>query len=422
MRSGRRHYAWVVFGVAFFTLLAAAGFRSTPGVLIDPLHDEFGWSRGTVGAAVSVNLVLFGLIGPFAAALMSRYGLRRVVATALFVISLGALGTTQMSAPWQLIALWGVVVGIGSGCMATVFAATVATRWFVAKRGLVTGTLTAATATGQLIFLPLLSRLATDVGWRWVGFTVAVSASAAIPVVWLLLRDDPADVGLLPYGAPDNYIAPTRVTNPIGTAFRALDDVRSSGAFWLLFGSFFICGLSTNGLIQTHFISAAHDHHIDETTAAGLLALVGVFDVIGTIGSGWLTDRVDPRRLLFTYYALRGLSLMVLDPALDARNAGLWTFMVFYGLDWVATVPPTVALCAQQFGRERGAVVYGWVFAGHQLGAALMAWGAGALRDSTGSYRAAWITAGVCCLVAAAGTQRIGGDRPAREPVALATA
>ena len=420
MGTGRRHYAWVVFAVAFFTLLAAAGFRSTPGVLIDPLHDEFGWSRGTIGAAVSVNLVLFGLIGPFAAALMSRYGLRRVVAIALLTISLGALGTTQMSSPWQLIALWGVVVGIGSGCMATVFAATVATRWFVEKRGVVTGMLTAATATGQLIFLPLLSRLATGVGWRWVGFTVAVSAMAAVPVVWLLLRDDPSDVGLRPYGAPADYVAPARVTNPIGAAFGALRDVRSSGAFWLLFGSFFICGLSTNGLIQTHFISAASDHHIDETTAAGLLALVGVFDVIGTIGSGWLTDRVDPRRLLFTYYALRGLSLMVLDPALDARNAGLWTFMVFYGLDWVATVPPTVALCAQQFGRERGAVVYGWVFAGHQIGAALMAWGAGALRDSTGTYRPAWIIAGIGCLIAAAGTQRIAGDRPARDSVALA--
>jgi MFS family permease len=409
-----------VFGVAFFTLLAAAGFRSTPGVLIDPLHDEFGWSRGTIGAAVSVNLVLFGLIGPFAAALMSRYGLRRVVATALFTISLGALGTTQMNAPWQLIALWGVVVGIGSGCMATVFAATVATRWFVAQRGVVTGTLTAATATGQLIFLPLLSRLASDVGWRWVGVTVALAASAAIPVVLLFLRDDPADVGALPYGAPPDYVPPVRTSNPIRTAFHALRDVRTSGAFWLLFGSFFICGLSTNGLIQTHFISAAHDHHIEETTAAGLLALVGVFDVVGTIGSGWLTDRVDPRRLLFAYYALRGMSLMLLDPALSARNAGLWTFMVFYGLDWVATVPPTVALCAQQFGRERGAVVYGWVFAGHQIGAALMAWGAGALRDTTGTYRPAWIVAGVGCLIAAAGTQRIAGDRPARETVALA--
>jgi hypothetical protein len=261
--------------------------------------------------------------------------------------------------------------------MATVFAATVATRWFVANRGVVTGMLTAASATGTA-HLPARAqspghRCRLALGRRHDRTGGAGGDTHRLVV----LRDDPADLGLLPYGAPSDYVAPERSREPIRTAFRALHDVRTSGAFWLLFGSFFICGLSTNGLIQTHFISAAHDHNINETTAASLLALVGVFDVIGTIGSGWLTDRVDPRRLLFAYYALRGLSLMVLDPALDARNAGLWTFMVFYGLDWVATVPPTVALCNQQFGRERGAVVYGWVFAGHQIGAALMGLGCG---------------------------------------------
>lgn len=406
-RSSALHYSWVVFAVAFVTLLGAAGFRSAPGVLIDPLREDLGWSRASIGAAVSVNLLLFGLVGPFAAALMARYGLRRVVVVALLAISAGALATTQMNSVWQLILLWGVVVGLGSGCMATVFAATVATRWFVRHRGIITGVLTAASATGQLIFLPLLSHLADRYSWRWVGLTIALSALAVVPLVALLLRNDPSDVGLRPYGAGDDYVPLPRATNPIGTAFSALGDVRRSGTFWLLFGSFFVCGLSTNGLIQTHFISAAHDHHIDETKAAGLLALIGVFDIAGTVGSGWLTDRVDPRRLLFAYYALRGLSLMVLDPALSAQNAGLLTFMAFYGLDWVATVPPTVALCGQAFGRERGPVVYGWVFAGHQIGAAAAAWGAGRIRDVTGSYRPAWIIAGVCCLVAAAGTQRI---------------
>ena len=272
---------------------------------------------------------------------------------------------------------------------------------------MVTGILTAATATGQLIFLPLLSRLADSVGWRWVGFTVAISALSSIPLIVIFLRDEPANKGLLPYGASADYVPAPRTTNPIRSAFSALDDVRTSSTFWLLFGSFFVCGLSTNGLIQTHFISAAHDHHINETTAAGLLALIGVFDIIGTVGSGWLTDRMDPRRLLLAYYALRGLSLMVLDPALTAQSAPLLSFMVFYGLDWVATVPPTVALCSKNFGRDRGPMVYGWVFAGHQLGAALAAWGAGRIRDVTGSYRPAWILAGICCLVAAAGTQRI---------------
>lgn len=403
----RPHYAWVIFAVAFLTLLGAAGFRSAPGVLIDPLHDEMGWSRATVGFAVSVNLLLFGLVGPFAAALMGRYGLRLVVIAALSTISAGALATTQITAAWQLVLLWGVVVGIGSGCMASVFAATVAARWFHARRGLVTGALTAASATGQLIFLPLLSNLAEHQGWRWIGLAIAVSALAVIPIVALFLRNDPKDKGLLPYGAPGSYVAPSPPANPIRLAFSALHDVGTSSTFWLLFGSFFVCGLSTNGLIQPHFLSAAHDHGIARSTAAGLLALIGVFDVIGTLASGWFTDRVDPRRLLLAYYALRGLSLMVLDPALDAHHAGLLTFMVFYGLDWVATVPPTVALCTQGFGRERGPVVYGWVFAGHQVGAAVAAWGAGRIRDVTGSYRPAFVLAGIACLVAAAGTQKI---------------
>ncbi|MPY93801.1 MAG: MFS transporter, partial [Acidimicrobiia bacterium] len=369
----RAHYAWVVFGVTFTTLLAAAGFRSTPGVLIEPLEAEFGWSKATIGGAASVNLLLFGLIGPFAAALMARYGLRRVVVAALFTISVGALATTQMVAAWQLVLLWGVVVGLGSGCMAAVFAATVANRWFVARRGLVVGALTAASASGQLVFLPLLSYLASEVGWRWVSFTIAASALAVTPLVVLALRDRPEDVGLRPYGATEDYEPPVPPRNPIGDALGGLRDAWRSGAFWLLVGSFWVCGLSTNGLIQTHFIPAAEDHGIHATSAAALLALVGLFDIAGTLGSGWLTDRYDPRKLLVVYYGLRGLSLLVLHPALEARGFGLAGFMVFYGLDWVATVPPTVALCTQVFGRERAPVVFGWVFAAHQVGAAAAA-------------------------------------------------
>ena len=417
MRTRRFHYAWVVFVASFVTLLGAAGFRSTPGILIDPLRDEFGWSRATVGTAVSINLLLFGFIGPFAAALQARYGLRRVTVVALTVISLGALGTTRMSEPWQLFLLWGVVVGVGSGCMATVFASTVASRWFVARRGLVTGALTAATASGQLVFLPLLSRLAEGVGWRWVGVTIAIGALAVVPIVVLFLRDRPEDMGLLPYGATEaSPPAPAaRDIRPVHAAFGALGDAWRSGAFWLLFGSFFVCGLSTNGLIQTHFLSAAHDHSISASSAAGYLALIGIFDVIGTIGSGVLTDRYDPRRLLVVYYVLRGLSLLVIDPALDMRGAGLLAFMMFYGLDWVATVPPTVAICIEQFGTTQGPLVYGWVFAGHQMGAAAAAWGAGQLRDVTGSYRPAFVISGACCIVAAAWVTRIR-QRPAREP------
>ncbi len=410
----RPTYHWVVFAAAFVILLGAAGVRSAPSVLVDPLRAQFGWSRATVGLAVSINVLLFGFIGPYAAALQQRFGLRRVTVIALSLMGAGALATTRMSHPWQLFLLWGVVVGAGSGCMASVFASTVASRWFVARRGLVTGTLTAATASGQLVFLPLLSSLAEHFGWRWVGITVAIGCAAVIPVVLGFLRNQPSDMGLRAYGATEGAAPATAIGNPVAAANQALRAAWSSGAFWLLFGSFAVCGLSTTGLIQTHFISAAHEHGMSGTQAGTYLAMIGGFDIAGTIASGWLTDRVDPRRLLCGYYLLRGLSLFVLDPALAHGGGGLFGFMAFYGLDWVATVPPTIALCLQYFGRERGPLVYGWVFAGHQIGGALAAWGAGTLHDVTGSYRLAFLIAGACCLVAAGGV--LGIAQPRRRP------
>ena len=418
MSGGRSRVHLTVFVASFVTLLGAAGFRSAPSVLMDPLRDEFGWSRATVGFAVSINVLLFGFAGPFAAALQGRFGLKRVTVCALATIATGALLTTQMTQAWHLFLLWGVVVGAGSGCMATVFASTVATRWFVRRRGLVTGALTAATASGQLVFLPLLTRLADGPGWRWVGVTIGLSALAVIPVVLLLLHDRPEDVGVTAYGAPEGHRSPPPVERPVATAFVTLRDVSTDRTFWWLWGSFFVCGLSTTGLVQTHFISAAHDHGITATTAGAYLALIGVFDVIGTVGSGVLTDRYDPRLLLVAYYALRGLSLFVLDPALGAGGGGLVGFMVFYGLDWVATVPPTIAICLAAYGPNRGPVVYGWVFAGHQVGGAVAAFGAGALADATGGYRTAFVLAGVACLVAAGGVLRIPGDRVRRPAVA----
>jgi sugar phosphate permease len=342
----RWSYHWVVFASAFVILVGAAGTRSAPTVLIDPLRDSFGWSRATVGFAVSINVLLFGFIGPFAAALQQRFGLRKVTVTALVLIGSGAVLTTQMSRPWHLFVLWGLVVGAGSGCMATVFASTVATRWFVARRGLVTGVLVAATASGQLIFLPLLSRLADHYGWQWVGVAVAVGVVAVIPIAAVLLRNRPEDHGI---GGPQ---------------------------------------------------------------AGTYLAFIGVFDIFGTILSGHLTDRYDPRRLLLMYYLLRGLSLFVLDPALATGGGGLFGFIAFYGLDWVATIPPTVALCIHHFGAQRGPLVYGGVFAGHQVGGALAAWGAGYLHGVTGSYRLAFVIAGVCCLVASVGVLRISQASP----------
>lgn len=411
MSRRRIHYGWIIFATAFITLVGAAGFRSAAGVLVDPLRDEFGWTRSTVGAAVSINVILFGLMGPFAAALQLRYGLRRVTMTALVVVSFGALATTQMTSPLHLYLLWGVIIGAGSGCMATVFASTVASRWFVAHRGLVTGALTAASASGQLVFLPVLTNLAENHGWRTVGTTIGVCALAVVPIVFLFLRNSPGDIGLLPVGASDDYETPLPLVNPIRSAFVALNDARRDHIFWLLWGSFLVCGLSTNGLIGTHFLSAAHDYHFAAATAAGYLALIGGFDVLGTIASGALTDRFDPARLLAAYYAFRGLSLLFLDPALTSGGLGLVGFMVFYGLDWVATVPPTVALCIRRFGTQRGPLVYGWVFAGHQVGAAIAAWGAGALRDATGSYATAFYIAGAACLLAAFGASQMTSRR-----------
>jgi MFS family permease len=353
------------------------------------------------------------LIGPFAAALMGRFGLRKVVVSALCAVSLGAFATTLVTEPWQLWLLWGVVVGAGSGCMATVLAATVANRWFVSRKGIVTGVLTAAGATGQLVFLPVLSHVATDVGWERVSIIIGTSSLVVVPLVAVFLRDQPTDMGLVAYGADATWQPIAPVAHPVRTAFDGFVQAKRSGAFWLLVGSFFVCGVSTNGLIGTHFIPAAHDHGMSETRAASLLALVGVFDVAGTLLSGWLTDRVDPRRLLMFYYGFRGLSLLALHQALDASSMGVWAFVMLYGLDWVATVPPTIALCTELFGRQRAAVVYGWVFAGHQIGAAVAAFASGKIRDVTGSYQLAFVLSGVLCLLAAGAVLRIGTNSQA---------
>ncbi|GAA3029209.1 MFS transporter [Streptosporangium longisporum] len=401
------HRAWIVAAVAFVAILGAAGFRATPGVLITPLQEEFGWSRGTISLAVSVNLMLYGLIAPFAAALMDRFGMRRVVTYALLLVAAGSGLTIWMDAPWQLLMCWGVMVGLGTGSMALVFAATLTERWFVRHRGLVTGVLTAAGATGQLVFLPLLAHLAEGSGWRTAALTVALSALVVVPLVWFLLRDRPEDVGTTALGADPAASPPARPapgTRPGNAASRALGVLRSAARtrpFWLLAGGFAICGMSTNGLVGTHFIPAAHDHGMAQPVAAGLLALIGIFDVVGTVASGWLSDRIDSRLLLGAYYGLRGLSLLAL-PSLfgDSAEPSMLVFIVFYGLDWVATVPPTVALCRQIYGPD-GGVVFGWVFASHQIGAAIAATAAGITRDQFGAYDLAWYAAGALCLAAA---------------------
>lgn len=399
----RIHPAWWVAAVSFVALLAAAGFRAAPGALMVPLHGEFGWSTTIMSLAVSVNLLLYGLTAPFAAALMDRFGIRQVVAGALVLIALGAGASVLMTASWQLLLFWGVLIGFGTGSMALVFAATIANRWFVRRRGLVMGILTAGSATGQLIFLPAVANLAETSGWRVASLLVAVIALAAVPPVWLVLRDSPQERGVLPFGADSAGYTPP--STPSGNAARRAVEALTSAArrrsFWALALAFAICGATTNGLVGIHFIPSAHDHGMAVPVAAGLLAVVGVFDIVGTVCSGWLTDRFDPRILLVAYYAFRGVGLALLPWLLgDAVHPSMVLFVVIYGLDWVATVPPTAALCREIFG-EQGTIVFGWVFASHQIGAAAAAFTAGAVRDSLGTYTYAWWGgAGLCALAA----------------------
>jgi len=397
----RIHWAWVVAAVSFVAILGAAGFRSVPGVMMNPLHHEFGWSHGMVGLAMSVNMTLFGLTAPFAAALMDRFGVRPVLSVALLLIATGSALSVTMTASWQLVLLWGVLVGVGTGSISMGFVATVATRWFEARRGLVTGVLTAASATGQLIFLPIVAQVTTTHGWRWASLIVAAAALSVVPLVLVFMRNHPQDKGLTPYGATASAESAVVPASSFKAAFDGLRVGARVPAFWLLAGSFAICGMTTNGLIGTHFIPAANDHGMPTTVAAGLLATIGILDVAGTVFSGWLTDRVDPRLLLVVYYTGRGISLLLL-PALLSPHAepSTWVFVIFYGLDWVATVPPTIVLCRNYFG-TRTPVVFGWVFASHQLGAAIAAAGAGRLRDLQGNYDMAFYLAAGLCFVAA---------------------
>jgi sugar phosphate permease len=421
--TSRVHYGWIIVPLTFFVLLIAAGARSTPGVLMTPMEHEMGWTAATISIAVAINIALFGLMGPFAAALMASIGVRKTVLLGLGIVAISTALTSFVQTPLQLVLTWGIGVGAGVGMIGIVLAATVSTRWFVKRRGTVTGILTAANATGQLVFLPLLALIAQNFGWRNVGLFVAATALfAAIPTA-LFMRSRPEDVGLRAYGASEDKSDDPpllRSGNPLRTAFSTLKEASGKRDFWLLFGTFFICGASTNGFIGTHFIPACGDHGIGEVHAAGYLALMGGFDLIGTTVSGILTDRMNSRYLLFWYYGLRGLSLMFVPFAFSITGPfGLPLFALFYGLDWVATVPPTVRLTVDAFGREKGPLVFGWISAGHQLGASAIALIAGVIRTTQGSYDSAFTLSAILCILAAFASLTIGmGRRTALRPAA----
>jgi MFS family permease len=407
----RQSYALIVVAVTFLALLAAAGVRSAPSVLIVPWEHAFGWERSTISFAAGLGIFLYGLMGPFAAALMQSFGIRRTLSAALALMSLSALLSLLMHEPWQLIATWGVLSGIGSGCVAIVLAATIVNRWFVTHRGLVMGLLSASTATGNLVFLPVLAALADAGGWQPVVIAVAIATGALVPLVLALLPERPADIGTVPFGAVEGaHLEPPRASqNPLHLALSTLVMAARERNFWLLFATFFICGFTTNGLIGTHLIAMCGDYAIPAVNAAGLMAMMGLFDLVGTTASGWLTDRFDSRWLLFCYYGLRGLSLVYL-PYSDFTFYGLSMFAVFYGLDWIATVPPTLRLTTQTFGDRAAPIVFGWIAAGHQLGAAVAAFSAGVLRDWLGTYFQALMIAGAAGLLAAVLSLWIGRD------------
>jgi MFS family permease len=397
------HYGWVMVGVTFLTALITAGTVGAPGVFIVPLQREFGWSTAEISSALSVRFILFGLMAPFAAALMNRYGLRNVTLSALLIVASALFASLAMTKVWHLLLLWGVVIGIGTGMTALVLGATVAARWFNARRGFVIGILTASVATGQLVFLPLLAGITERMGWRIALALVCVMLGVAAFAVLMLMRDRPSDVGLRPFGdkGTEPLPPPPPSNAPImAAALGTLRDASQTRAFWILFATFFICGASTNGLVQVHLIPMCLDFGIPQVQAASLLAAMGIFDFFGTIMSGWLSDRYDNRWLLFWYYGLRGLSLLML-PFTNFSFYGLSLFAMFYGLDWIATVPPTVRLTAQRFGAERANLVFGWVFAGHQIGAAFAAFGAGLSRTLLASYLPAFFFAGALCVIAA---------------------
>ena len=404
------HYAWVIAAVTFLAMLTTSAALGLPGAMLQPLSREFGWSIEQLSSVFAVRFALFGLLGPFAAVFIGRFGLRRVMVSAATLIALAMALATQVTQLWQLFLLWGLVLGCGTGLTALVLGAMVANRWFTSNRGLVVGLFAASTATGQLIFLPVAAWMIEALGWRYAVIPVFGASVVIALLATLFMRDHPGSIGLRAFGEPEGgpiEAAPVRATrlNFLGP-FQVLAAVSRNRTFWILAGTFFICGLSTNGLLQTHFISLCGDQGLSAVPAASVLAMMGAFDLVGTTLSGYLSDRYDNRKLLFWYYGLRGLSLFWL-PFSTFTLYGLSIFAMFYGLDWIATVPPTVKLAAQEFGKEKAGMVFGWIFAAHQLGAATAAYGAGLARTLLLTYNPALFAAGAACLVAAAAVMMI---------------
>jgi sugar phosphate permease len=386
------HYAWIIVPVTFVALLTSAGVRTAPGVIIKPLEAEFGWDRSSISLAVAVSLFAFGFGAPLGGTLIDRFGPRKLLIGGLALIALGLAPLLALTDLWQLHLFWGLVVGIGTGAIAGPIGATVAARWFNTHRGIVVGVFGAASAAGQLIFVPALIGLASSSGWRSVIVLLAAASAAALIPVFLLMRNRPSDVGTTPVGeASTATISSDNRMTPLREAIRTRD-------FWLLAGSFFVCGYTTNGLIGTHLLPHTLEHGFVESDIAWALGIMGMMNIFGTLASGWLSDRFDNRKLLATYYGFRALSLAALPFILEMQ--GMLLFAIIYGLDWVATVPPTVNLTAQRFGRASLGTLYGWIFCSHMIGAGLASYAGGLFRDVLGDYHLIFISAAIMGIIA----------------------
>jgi MFS family permease len=399
----RIHYSWIILMITFFSIIVAGIVRSSSGVFIVPFENEFGWDRSVISLAFAISLFLYGISGPFMAALIEAFGLKKMMVAAMVTLLTGIVLTFFMQQSWHLILIWGIIIGLGSGLFLTVLSPYVANRWFEKRRGLAVGILTASTATGQLILLPVLAIVIENYSWRWAIGLILLLSIIMLVIILLFMKNSPREVGIFPYGLEEEPKETTVVQkkNPIVIAFQSLFEAVKVKEFWLLAGSFFICGLSTSGLIGTHFVSYCISYGIPVVTAASLLSFMGIFDLIGTTISGWLSDRLDNRWLLFWYYGLRGASLVLLTYALKEGSIILLViFSVFYGLDWIATVPPTISISRQVFGIEKSGIIYGWIFASHQAGAAVAAYGGGLIYKIFNSYTWAFFLAGIFCLLA----------------------
>ena len=408
------HYGWLVIAVCFTVLLVAAGIQSIPGIIILPLQQEFGWTRSAISLAISMSILMLGLGGPFSGRLINRIGPRNVLIVGLLVAALGTASLFWLENMAQLILIWGNVVGLSLGVLGLPLGATLAARWFSERRGLVTGVLGAGSSAGALLWVPIMMNVTVASGWRAAILLGAVMLIALIPLVVLFVRNWPRDVGLRAYGAeraPAGDAIAAEQTTSMHAALRTRD-------WWLLAGTFFVCGLTTNGLIGTHLIPHAVEHGFTQNVAAGALAVIGAFNVVGTISSGYLTDRFDPRRLLATYYAFRAASLVLLPSV--SSEAGLLVFAVMFGLDYIATVPPTVALTADRFGRGSLATVFGWILFAHMVGGAVASYGSGIARDLFGDYSLAFIVAATFGFIAAALSLQVSGAVRRVEPAPAA--